>query len=92
MVRKTKSRADQIEEWMNRDWKMSTGGSDAPYLNTRGYHVAVWEDYEHARRVDVAIQTRRGGRGEEFSSRRYPDEPKAKRAVLEKTREKLGLM
>jgi len=60
-------------------------------LNTRDTTLPVWK-ITSTRRVDVAIQTDEAGAPSEFSSRRYPDEPKAKRAVLEKLAENAGLM
>ena|SRR6266851_5599121 len=86
-----KSREEQITEWLEKLWKISTTGSKAQYLNVRSCHVAVWEDNQHPGEWTWHIESNKLGDSYEEYGNRLSSEEKAKRAVLNKLADKLGV-
>jgi hypothetical protein len=76
---------------MCRKWRTSSSGSGAKYVTTDGYNVAVMEDYEHPGRWKWRFK-RADSRAEEYSRPHYNSEEAAKRAVLEKLANAIGLV
>lgn len=86
-----KSREEQIEAWLPGGWKLSASGR-ALWKNLREYNLAVWEDESHSGQWVWRFKPVDADEDEtEYSPARYSSEKEAKRAVLNRLADELGL-